>query len=272
VRVGQVLHTLLVTGGALVVAVADVGVLDGVRERERADVVQQRRDAQAFVQHGRGMPRARIEEFVVRHCQPQRAHHRVHRVHHTDRVGEAVVLGAWEDVVREAELLDPTQALEERRVDDALLPLRDRDETVEHVVDDAPIAHRAARRRERGFGGAGGGTGGLARGGLRHAPLILGARPARRKRADLRSSASCRRLSLRPPAARRWKPSSSTSGSPFAPRGWDSPIAASSMASWSGSPMPRFTARRERGVHAPSRRNSRAASISSAAVACRLPA
>lgn len=67
---------------------------------------------------------------MIRDGESKSAKHLIHRVHDADDVSEAVVFGSGKNVVREAELLDPSQPLKEGRVDHLLFPLGDRDESV----------------------------------------------------------------------------------------------------------------------------------------------
>jgi hypothetical protein len=48
---------------------------------------------------------------------------------------EPIVLGTRKNIIGETELLDPSQTLKKRRIDNLLLPLRDGNETIENIVD-----------------------------------------------------------------------------------------------------------------------------------------
>jgi hypothetical protein len=55
-------------------------------------------------------------------------------VHHPDRVTKTIVFGTGKNVIRKTQLLDPTETLEERRIDDPLFPLGDWNKPIENIV------------------------------------------------------------------------------------------------------------------------------------------
>ena len=140
-------------GPRLVVRRARDRVLEEVRERAVADVVEER--------GGEGVARALGRDLLPeREVAVDRAEAREEQLHHergADGVREARVLGAGEGERRHAELADAAQALHLGRVDeardDALLLRLERDEAVHRVAQDhvdarlADVVLVATRRR-----------------------------------------------------------------------------------------------------------------------------
>ena len=95
----------------------DIGALACVGKGEGADIMEQRRDAHMFVKKSGGILRFGIKELIIWHSLADGAHYLICHMHHTKGVGEAVMLCSWENIIGEAELLDPAQALVKGRVD-----------------------------------------------------------------------------------------------------------------------------------------------------------
>ena len=112
VRIGEIFG--FAVSPSLIIAMANIGVLNGMAKRKSTNIVKKRGDSHAFVKESRWTLGSWIEKFRIRYGKPQGSNHLIHGVHDPDHVSKTVMFGTWKNVVCKAKLLDPPQSLKER--------------------------------------------------------------------------------------------------------------------------------------------------------------